>query len=136
MAENYVRRATRYLDEAKRALKDMDFPTTVRRSQEALELAVKAVLRYLAVEYPREHDVGEALPFVADKLPEYLREKIPQLRRLLTKLAEDRGPAFYGNEIRGIPPNQLFGEEYARRVYSEVEEMLKLCTKFLEKILW
>ena len=50
MARDYIERARRYAMEADRAFLDGDFPTTVRRAQEALELSVKAVLRYFAIE--------------------------------------------------------------------------------------
>ncbi|MEM2925595.1 MAG: HEPN domain-containing protein [Methanocellales archaeon] len=68
MARDYIERSKRYIKEADRAFLEGDFPTTVRRSQEALELAVKAMLRYLAIEYPREHDVGDALIEVHEKV--------------------------------------------------------------------
>jgi len=50
-----------------------------------LELAAKAVLRLMAVEYPHEHDVGEALDIVQDRLPSPLRNDLSKLRELLTK---------------------------------------------------
>lgn len=69
MARDYMFRAKRCLREAALALADKDSAGAVRRSQEALELATKAVLRYLTVEYPREHDVGDALTFVEENYP-------------------------------------------------------------------
>ena len=39
---------------------------------------------------------GKRCPVVANKLPDYLKEKIPELQKLLTELADVRGPAFYG----------------------------------------
>jgi HEPN domain-containing protein len=58
MARDYIYRANRCLREAEIAISESDFAGAIRRSQEALELAVKAVLRSMAIEYPREHDVG------------------------------------------------------------------------------
>ena len=74
MARDYASRSRWCLGEAQRALEGRNYPICVRRSQEALELATKAVLRYLGLEYPREHDVGEALQEI-EKLPGYLKEK-------------------------------------------------------------
>lgn len=73
MASNYIFRAQRCLREAELALSEKDYAGAVRRSQEALELAIKAVLRYLAVEYPKEHDVKGPLTEVEDRLPNYLK---------------------------------------------------------------
>ena len=131
MARDYVLWAKRCLSEAELALVDGHFPAVVRRSQEALELVAKAMLRYLAVEYPREHDVSDALPVVADKLPEYLKERIPKSQKLLKELAEARGPSLYGYEREGVPATKAFNEDYARRVFSEVKELAGLIFKFL-----
>lgn len=132
MAKDYIKRAKRYAKEAERALFDGDFPTTVRRSQEALELAVKAVLRYLAIEYPKEHDVGDALSEVAEKVPDYLRSRIPEMRALLSELARVRGPAFYGYEREGIPASKAFSNEYASSTFEKVSRMVNLCEKYLQ----
>jgi len=114
------------------ALIEDDYPGVVRRSQESLELAVKAVLRLMAVEYPREHDVGEALSVTEERLPENLRSAIPNLRRLLTELAERRGPAFYGYEREGTPPSRAFTADYAKAVFEEVKALTSICLNFIE----
>ena len=56
MARDYLLRAGRCLREAETALSEGDPPAAIRRSQEALELAVKALLRSLTIEYPRAHE--------------------------------------------------------------------------------
>lgn len=134
MARDYLLRAKRCLKEAKLALHEGDPPMTIRRSQEALELATKAVLRYLAIEYPREHDVGDALTEIENKLPSYLRSSLPELKQLLTELAELRGPAFYGYEREGIPASKAFSHERAETIFQRVKKLVKACSKFLTKI--
>jgi len=61
MARDYAERAKWVLHEAEQALAASNGPVCVRRCQEALELSAKAALRKLGIEYPREHDVGDAL---------------------------------------------------------------------------
>jgi len=61
MAKDYLFRAERCLKEAFLAIKDEDAAGAIRRSQEALELAVKALLRLMGIEYPKIHDVGDVL---------------------------------------------------------------------------
>jgi len=92
----------------------------VRRSQESLEMAVKSLLRALAIEYPRSHDMGPVLLSVADKLPEGLRKNVESLSSLVSELAAIRGPAMYGYEGEGIPASKVVTESYAREVYERV----------------
>ena len=61
MVKDYLYKAKRCLKEADLALQDRDVPGIIRRSQEALELAVKALLRALGIEYPRVHDISDVL---------------------------------------------------------------------------
>lgn len=52
MARGYLQRSIRCIEEAESALSRGDYAGTVRRSQEALELGLKALLRALGIEYP------------------------------------------------------------------------------------
>lgn len=131
MARDYASRALWCLFEAETALEKGNYPICVRRSQEALELATKAVLRYVGVEYPREHDVGEALQAVEEKLPKALRENLEEHRRLLTELASMRGPAFYGYERDLIPADRIFDRDRASEILKKVRELVKVCTSFV-----
>jgi HEPN domain-containing protein len=69
MAGDYIKRAGRCLREATSAFTEGDYPITVRRSQECVELSLKAVLRGLGIEYPREHEVSGALGLAGERLP-------------------------------------------------------------------
>jgi HEPN domain-containing protein len=116
MARDYANRAERIMDEAENALSTGDAAISVRRTQEALELAAKAVLRRLAIEYPREHDVSEALEAVSQRLPDYLKTRVDEIKVMLVELAKVRGPAFYGYEAEGIPASQASRESTPRRL--------------------
>ena len=61
LALDYLRRARSRLIDARSALERGDYPESVRYSQEAVELSLKAVLRILGIEYPKVHDVGDVL---------------------------------------------------------------------------
>jgi HEPN domain-containing protein len=130
MARDYAERARWSLKEAEEALKGKKNAICIRRSQEALELAVKAVLRRLAVEYPREHDVSEALQGVGERLPEYLKSRLEEMKALLVELARIRGPAFYGYEAQGIPASQAFTEDYTTETFAKTGPLVELCVKF------
>ena len=127
LARDYLYRALRCLKEAQLALEERDSAGTIRRAQEALELAVKALLR--------AHDVSDVLIEHKEALPSPLRERVNHLAELVSKLASLRGPAFYGYEREGIPPSQIFTMEYSRNILRMVEEYVFLIKKLLEGIL-
>ena len=134
MASDYIFRAQRCLREAELAVTEKDYAGVVRRSQEALEPAIKAVLRYLAVEYPREHDVGGLLAEVKNRLPIYLREELQGIQELSTELARLRGPALYGYEREGVPARDAFRRDYAEDTHNRVTAIVSLCSRFLEPL--
>jgi len=133
MVQEYLYRARRCLEEANLAFEEEDFPGAVRRSQEGLELAVKALLRSRGVEYPREHDVSPALTAVEGRLPDELRLRVAELRSLLGELARVRGPAFYGFEREGIAPRKAFNSEYAEKTLRKVTGLAEACFRAVEQ---
>ena len=130
MARDYAERAGRFLIEAENALSAGDNATCVRRTQEGLELAAKAVLRRLAIEYPREHDVSEALEAAAERLPDYLRPRVEETKSMLLELTRVRGPALYGYEAEGIPASQAFTRGYAAETLEKTKPLVQLCVRF------
>jgi len=130
MANDYATTAAWLLKEAENALKAKNNAISLRRSQEALELAAKAVLRRLAIEYPRQHDVSDAFAAVSDRLPEYLKGKTEQITQALSELDRIRGPAFYGYEAEGISPSEAFSKEYAEQTLRKVRPLVEVCIKF------
>jgi len=135
MARDYMNRSARCLKEAEIALSDNDAPMVIRRSQESLELGTKALLRAMAIEYPREHDVTDALIANRKKLPESLGSRIDELVRLVTELASVRGPAFYGYESEGVPASRAFSIDYATGVLNSVRELVAIISNELAKVL-
>jgi len=131
LAEEYLRRAERYLREARNAYAEGDFPTAIRRSQESVELSVKAALRLLGIEYPRKHDVSDVLDQIVglEALPGYFREAVPFLQEVVRRLAMVRGIAMYGDEETLTPPSRIFKGEDALRSVEEAERVLDLCRR-------
>jgi len=133
MARDYMMRAKRFLREAEMALVEGDNATSIRRSQEALEMAVKALLRALGIEYPRSHDVSDVLIDHGDALPENLRSEVEDLAKLVSQLASIRGPALYGYEREGIPASKAFSRDYATEVLSAVRRYVNLIERELRE---
>ena len=110
LARDQALRATDRIRDARRVAGEGRWADAVRLSQEGVELALKGLLRSVAVEVPKRHDVGPVLEEVADRLPPAIRRSLPQLVELSHALAGMRALATYGDEIGGRTPDELFGD--------------------------
>lgn len=133
MALDYIARAERTLSEARNAFLDKDYPLTIRRSQETVEFSLKAVLRYLAIEYPKDHDVGDILLQAATtrNLPDWFKAEVHFMSASSLDLAKKRGPAFYGDESSLRPPSKLFKEAEADKALKDAQLIYKNCKKLI-----
>jgi HEPN domain-containing protein len=98
----------------------------VRESQEIVELILKGALRFIGVDPPKRHDVHVTLMQFTGRLPAAWEQALGELRGSLDRLAQDRGPAFYGDEAADIPPSELFGEADALRAIGIADRLLEL----------
>ena len=88
--------AQEYLEEMRAAVARDSWNVAVRHAQEVVELAVKGVLCYLCIDYPKVHDAADLL--VAALTARQMRlgeEEAADLRAVSLRLAEQRAPAFY-----------------------------------------
>ena len=85
----------------------------VRESQEAVELALKALLRASQIEVPRVHDVSPVLSDQRDLLPETIRPHIDRLAEVSRSLRRDRELAFYGSE--DLTPSDFYRRSDAEK---------------------
>jgi HEPN domain-containing protein len=131
MGRQYIEEARARMALVRLALERGMWAATVREAQGCVELFLKGALRLVAVEPARTHDVAAALRSEAARFPEWFRSSIEALATISTKLAGDRGPAFYGDEQRELGPQELFDEEDARRVVQNVEFVAELCSRLL-----
>ncbi len=136
MAREYIERASRTLGEARNAFQAGDSPLTVRRAQEAVELSLKAALRLLAVEYPKEHDLRDILLEVAEhrEMPDWFKADLEFMASVSSDLARKRGPAFYGDEAALRPPSSLFTKEDALNALLNAERVHNNCRRLIETI--
>jgi HEPN domain-containing protein len=134
MSLDYIKRAGRCLKESKNAFQENDFPITIRRAQECVELSLKAILRSTAIEYPRVHDVGESLEFVKEKFPDWFSSKIPDFKRISRDLSKKRGPALYGYEAQLVPASDIFSKNDAEEALMSAEELFGSCSNLIKEI--
>lgn len=132
MAIDYIKRAKRCLKETKDAFEEEDYPITIRRAQECVELSLKAVLRFIAIEYPRDHDVSNALEIAKDKFPDWFSTKITDYMRISRDLSKKRGPAIYGYEAQLIPASDIFTRNDANEALMSAEDVYGSCVLLID----
>ncbi len=125
IAQSLLNQAARRLETAERELKSGSLAYSVRSSQEAVELGLKAALRLIGIEYPKKHDVSTVLIRFRDKFPPWF--PIGELATISRKLSEKRELAMYGDELSMTPADQLFDR-------SDAEEALVLAKKTYENV--
>jgi HEPN domain-containing protein len=107
------------------AWQDNDANIVVRRAQEVVELVLKGALKILGIEYPKIHDVGKIFEqMVKRKVEEFDEEVMERIVRISARLAEDRGPSFYGEKI--------FKREEAEEAYSDAKFVFDKVVRMLK----
>ena len=134
MAENYISDSTSILSEAKEARGRKLHHRAIRLSQESFELTVKGILRAVGVEYPKEHDVSDALSDNLEKFPDWFPSQTAYLEEGSAWLAERRGPSMYGDEIAGKPASELFKAEDSRKAVEYADRALELARRLLHEM--
>lgn len=131
LAEDYCRRAKIRIKSAELAYAEKSYPDVVRYGQECVELSLKAALRAVGVEYPKEHDMSRILRAVKDRFPEWFRTEIGKLGEISRDLADKRAPSLYGIESSGKAPSDIFGKDDAEKALSDARYVLNTVGKLL-----
>jgi len=113
LAKRDLDRARLVLQEAQAYLDRGVWNMAVRRAQEAVELALKASLRWAGLDVPRVHDIGPTLKQYAIGFPKEFSKLIPELADISRSLRLEHETSFYGDEIAGIPAEDLYVAEDA-----------------------
>lgn len=72
----------------------------IRKSQEVVELMLKGFLKYINIEFPKEHDVGGYFTQILKEKKIALDQKsLEQIKMISQELAKKRAPAYYGEEF-------------------------------------
>ncbi|WP_369611360.1 HEPN domain-containing protein [Sulfurisphaera javensis] len=82
MIRSYINQAKERIEHAEEALKKGNYPYVVRQCQEAVELLLKASLRFVGIE---PHDVGPILRKESEKFPEWFRAHNDELASISRK---------------------------------------------------
>ncbi|UCD83525.1 MAG: HEPN domain-containing protein [Deltaproteobacteria bacterium] len=128
-----IERAALILNEAKSHLAGKVWNLAVRRSQEAVEIALKGALRWAAIDVPKVHDVGELMKSLAERFPQDFSIKIERMCEISEKLAGERLVSFYGDEEEEKAPEELYTEDEARKAVSDAEFVLSNCRSLIKQ---
>lgn len=128
--------AAAYFDQARAIYRELqlhydagDWHLVVRRSQEAVELVLKGLLRQAGIEVPRIHDVGNLIRAQRDRLPDRLVKELPRIISVSRRLRQERETSFYGDEEQELPPSALYSRLDADEAKKDVEWLLSLIKK-------
>lgn len=133
LALSYLRQAEARVKDAKDAYDDKNYPYTVRLSQEAVELCLKACLRLIGIEYPKVHDVSEILLIYKERFPEWYRKDIDFLAETSKVLAKKREISFYGGEEMLLSPEDLISKKDSSDALYRAKKTLDICMRFIHK---
>lgn len=133
MARSYLRQAEERVKHAEEALRTGNYAYTMRQSQESVELALKGILRLVAIEPPKWHDVGPILKRHRELFPQWFRDKVDEVASISRRLRREREPSMYGDEETGTPPDQLYSLMDAEEALEYAREVLDLCMRLLRE---
>ncbi len=126
LADDYLKRATNRLAALDVLFDRESWADVVRESQEVVELALKALLRFSAVEVPRVHDVGQILRSESHRLPEAARLHTEDLIETSRSLRRDRELAFYGSE--DLTPSEFYRKQDAELARAGARRVVEVVT--------
>lgn len=104
IGERLLQEAREFLSEMERAFEKGSWNIVVRRAQEIVELSLKAALKMMAIEYPKEHDVGDlfAETCIARSLVVEPAE-LDATREISARLVRERQPPFTWSSNTPMP---------------------------------
>ena len=117
LAVDHVRRAEARLKALDVLYEAESWADVVRESQEAVELALKGLLRSVGIDPPRVHDVADVLEAERDRLPAALADDIDRLAAASRSLRRDRELAFLGAE--DLVPSDFYREPDAAKARTD-----------------
>jgi HEPN domain-containing protein len=124
LAEDYLNRAELRLTALDTLYQVRAWADVVRESQEAVELALKALLRFFGIEMPRVHDVSEILKANREIFPLFVQKKLEVVCEHSRSLRRDRELAFYGSE--DLTPSDFYREKDAKEARKAARETVAI----------
>jgi HEPN domain-containing protein len=105
-----------------------DWNMVIRNAQESVECYLKGLLKFMNVEFPKEHDIGKYFEeILLRKKIEFDREKMRRVKEISEYLSKKRAPAYYGEEFysREEAENARRDAEFVKEFAFELLKNLK-----------
>jgi len=131
LALGYLVQADARLADARDAAAEGNYAYALRLSQECVELCVKAALRSVAIEYPKQHEVSDLLVEFRQRFPAWFADEIGLIRAASVSLFKKRELAFYGGEDTALPPDRVIGEADGRQAVEWAGKVSGDCSRLL-----
>ena len=132
IAESYLSKCQARLKALAVLLAEGDHSDVVREAQELVELALKAMLRSIGVEPPKQHDVGALLVEHSARFSADVREALVRAAEISKELRKDRELAFYG-DVDFIPTVE-YSEPDGRRAHADAVWVFELARRAVPRV--
>lgn len=129
LAESYLEKAKVRLRMIKFLMKEGAYSDVIREAQEAVELALKGMLRKLGIEPPKQHDVGYLLVEYKSKLPDEVKNKVDDIANISKWLRKEREFSFYG-DVDFIPTLE-YKKEDGEKALKDLEIVIDAAEKVI-----
>lgn len=127
LAQSYLIKVEIRLKAVRLLFREKDYSDVIRESQEIVELCLKGILRFVGIEPPKFHDVGDLVIEHKDRFKGIPLRDLKKAASISKDLRKERELAFYG-EIDFIPTEE-YSKKDAKKAISDVEKVVKLMKK-------
>lgn len=131
LARSYLLKCRKRLKVLELLLEEQAYSDVIREAQELVELALKGILRFIGIEPPKQHDVGELVVAYRDRLPPEVSKKAQRLATISKWLRKEREFAFYG-DVDFIPTEE-YSRDDATRALQDAKFVLEMAEKVIIK---
>lgn len=131
LSRSYLQKAQLRLEVLGLLMERKGYSDVVREAQEAVELALKGMLREVGLEPPKLHDVGKFLLEHKVKFAAEVREQLPVLADLSARLRKDRELSFYGDE--DFVPSEQYTEADAARALRDATLAVNVASRVIAR---
>jgi len=119
------------LEEANTSFERRRWHRVVRKCQEATELSVKALFKYLGLEYPKSHILGRLIKKEIGRHKLFENEELNKIAFITDALAFDREPSFNGSP-GGVAESELFAKDDAEEALKNSEWPIRMIRAVLK----
>jgi HEPN domain-containing protein len=129
LARGYLLRARKRMAALRVLMAEEATPDVVREPQELVEVVLEGMLRWVGIDPPRWHDVGDIVLEHAALFPPELQGDLPALAAVSRRLRRERENAFYGDV--DMIPDRVYGRDAATQAMADAQRVLDATRYFL-----